>query len=107
MVRDFKQRGFCGMTVQAEGEMAMRPDETTEPITIRTAKDVVRGIDALALTTHQSRDEIVEQALRHNLDANTWQLARIEEGLAAAHEGRVRPAEVVLAEIATKRGYKR
>lgn len=81
----------------------MRPDETTEPITIRTAKDVVRGIEALVLATHQSRDDVVEQALRHYPDANTWQLARTEEGLAAAHEGRVRPADDVLADIAEKR----
>ena len=85
----------------------MRRDETTEPITIRTAKEVVSGIDALAVATHQSRDDVVDEALRLYLETNSWQIARIEEGLAAAREGRVRPAEDVLAEIATKHGFER
>lgn len=85
----------------------MRRDETTEPITIRTAKEVVSGIDALAVATHQSRDDVVDEALRLYLETNSWQIARIEEGLTAAREGRVRPAEDVLAEIATKHGFER
>jgi predicted transcriptional regulator len=87
--------------------MTMRPDETTEPITIRTAKEVVSRIDALAGATHQSRDEIVDDALRQYLDTQPWQIARIEKGLAAARDGRVRPAHDVLADIATKHGFER
>lgn len=83
----------------------MRLDETTAPIIIRTAKDVVRRIEALARATHQPRDVVVDQALRQYLDTNTRQIARIEEGLAAALEGRVRPAEDTLAEIAKKHGF--
>jgi predicted transcriptional regulator len=87
--------------------MTMRADETTEPITIRTAKEVVSRTDALAVATHQSRDEIVDDALRQYLDTRTWQIARIEEGLAAARDGRVRPAEDMLADIAKKHGFAR
>jgi predicted transcriptional regulator len=84
-----------------EREISMHPDETMEPITIRTAKEVVSRIDALAVATHRSRDDVVDQALRQFLETNTWQTARIEEGLAAAQDGRVRLADDVLAEIAT------
>ena len=85
----------------------MRPDETTEPMTIHTGKDVVHGIEALALATDQSRDAVVDQALRQYFDANTWQIARIEEGLAAAHEGRVRPAADAINDVAKKHGFAR
>jgi predicted transcriptional regulator len=34
-----------------------------------------------------------------------WQVQCIEDGLAAAREGRVRPADVVFAEIAAKHGW--
>ncbi len=85
----------------------MRPDETTEPITIHAAKEVVSGLDALAAATHRSRNEVVDQALRQYLDASTWQIARIEEGIAAAREGRVRPAEDALADLASRHGFER
>lgn len=79
--------------------------KATEAITVRTSSDVLGEIDALAAATEQSRDFIVDQALRQYLDATTWQIAKIKEGLAAADEGRVRPAEDVFAEIAAKHGW--
>lgn len=85
----------------------MRPNETTEPISIRTAKEVVNEIDALATATNRSRNEVIDEALRQYVDANTWQTARIEEGIAAARDGRVRSAEDVLAEIAASHGFER
>lgn len=85
----------------------MRPDETTEPITIRTSKDMLSRIDALAVATDRSRSDLVDDALRLFLATNAWQIARIEEGLVAARDGRVRPAEDVLAEIAAKHGFAR
>jgi len=79
----------------------------TEPITIRTTKETVDGIDALTAATDRSRNYIVNQALRQYLETNAWQVERIEEGLAAAREGRVRPAADVLAGIAAKHGWSR
>jgi predicted transcriptional regulator len=79
----------------------------TEPITIRATKETVDGIDALAAAMDRSRNYIVNQALRQYLETNAWQVERIEEGLAAAHEGRVRPAEDVFAGIAKKHGWSR
>jgi predicted transcriptional regulator len=82
----------------------MRPDETTS---IRAAKEVVNGIDVLAAATERSRNDLVDEALRQYLDAQAWQLARIEEGRAAARTGRVRSAGEVLTEIAAKHGFGR
>jgi predicted transcriptional regulator len=79
--------------------------EPTEPITIRAAKDIVRDIDSLAVTMDRSRNYIVNQALKQYLESNAWQLSRIKEGLAAAREGQVLPAEEVFAKIAEKHGW--
>lgn len=85
----------------------MSDNRPTEPITIRAAKDVVSDIDALASAMDRSRNYIVNQALQQFLEANAWQIERIKEGLAAADDGRVRPAEDVFADIAAKHGWQR
>ncbi|HEY9347498.1 MAG TPA: ribbon-helix-helix protein, CopG family, partial [Inquilinus sp.] len=79
----------------------------TEPVTIRTTKETVEEIDALAAAMDRSRNYVINQALRHYLEANAWQVQRIEDGLAAAREGRVRPAEDVFSDIAAKHGWQR
>jgi predicted transcriptional regulator len=79
----------------------------TEPVTIRTTKETVEEIDALAAAMDRSRNYVINQALRQYLEANAWQVQRIEDGLAAAREGRVRPAEDVFADIAAKHGWQR
>lgn len=80
-------------------------DRPTEPITIRTAK--VAEIDALAAATDRSRNDIVNQAIEQYLEANPWQVERIREGIAAARDGRVIPADEVFDRIATKHGWSR
>ena len=85
----------------------MTQDRPTEPITVRTAKAVVAEIDALATATDRSRNYIVNQALKQYLEANAWQVERIEDGLAEARAGRVRPAEEVFSAIAAKHGWAR
>lgn len=83
----------------------MSRDRSTEPITVRAAKEIVSGIDALAAAMDRSRDDVVNQALRQYLETNAWQIERIEEGRAAARDGRVRPAEDVFADLAAKHGW--
>ena len=85
----------------------MPSDAPTEPMTIRTLKDTVGEIDALAASMDRSRNYIVNQAIRQYLDANAWQIERIKEGLAEACAGRVIPAEEVFAEIAARHGWSR
>lgn len=77
----------------------------SEPITIRTSK--VAEIDALASAMDRSRNYVVNQAIEQYLAANAWQIERIREGLAAAREGRVLPADEVFAGIAAKHGWPR
>ena len=81
------------------------PERPTEPITIRTAK--VAEIDALAAAMDRSRNYIVNQAIEQYLEANTWQMERIEAGLTAAREGRVVDADEVFDGIAAKHGWSR
>jgi len=83
----------------------MSEDRTTIPVTVRAAKETVDEIDALAAVMDRSRNYIVNQALRQYLATNAWQIERIEEGMVAAREGRVRPAEDVFARIAAKHGW--
>jgi predicted transcriptional regulator len=79
---------------------------STEPMTIRAAKETVSELDALAVATDRSRNYLVNQALRQYLDANTWQVERIKEGIADVREGRVEPAEAVFAHIGAKHGWR-
>lgn len=75
------------------------------PITIRTSKQTVAEIDAIATATERSRNFVVNQALQQYLETNAWQLARIREGIEAARAGRVRPAQEVFENIASKHGW--
>lgn len=78
---------------------------STEPITVRAAREMVSEIDALALAMDRSRNYVVVQALKQYLETNAWQIERIEAGVTAAREGKVRPAEAVFADIAAQRGW--
>lgn len=83
----------------------MSRQSSSEPITIPATK--VAEIDALATAMDSSRDEIVNQAIEQYLTANAWQIERIREGIEAAREGRIIPAEDVFADIAAKHGWSR
>ena len=82
--------------------MSQKP--ATAPITIRAAKETVDEIDAFAAAMDCSRNYVINQAIQQYLETNAWQVARIKAGLAAAREGRVRPADAVFAGIAAKHG---
>ena len=83
--------------------MAQR--SASEPITVRT--DKVAEIDALAGAMDRSRNYIVNQAIEQYLQANAWQMERINDGVAAARDGKVLPADDVFAGIAAKHGSPR
>jgi RHH-type transcriptional regulator, rel operon repressor / antitoxin RelB len=60
---------------------------TTE-INVRIADEArLRQLDALAEATGRSRDYLVDEALERYLDEESWQLAKIEEGLRQADAG--------------------
>jgi len=77
----------------------------SEPITIRTAK--VAEIDTLAGAMDRSRNYIVNQAIEQYLEANVWQMERIRDGIDAARDGKVTPADEVFTGIAEKHGWQR
>ena len=83
----------------------MPPRAPSEPITVRAGTEMVAEIDALAAAMDRSRNYVVVQALEHYLAANAWQIDRIREGIAAAADGRVQPAEEVFADIAARHGW--
>lgn len=85
----------------------MTQETATAPITIRTDKQMVNAIDALAGAMDRSRNYVVNQAIQQYLDANAWQVDRIKEGLADAKAGHVFPANEVFAEMAAKHGWQR
>jgi predicted transcriptional regulator len=85
----------------------MPADHPTEPITVRAARDTVSRIDALAAAMDRSRNYIVNQAIRQYLATNAWQIERIEEGIAAAREQRVKAADEVFSDIAARHGWSR
>jgi len=87
--------------------LQMSQEQPTEPITVRAAKATINEIDALAAAMDRSRNYVVNQALRLYLETNAWQIERIRAGIAAARDGRVRPAEEVFADIAARHGWDR
>jgi predicted transcriptional regulator len=93
------------MITNEHRRLPLAQDRQTEPVTIRASKDVVSGIDAIAAAMDRSRNYIVNQALEQYLAANAWQVDRIRQGIAAARDGLVRPAEDVFAAIAKKHGW--
>lgn len=85
----------------------MSQEAATAPVTIRTAKETVDEIDALASAMDRSRNYVINQAIQQYLDANAWQVERIKAGLEDARAGRVEPAGDVFAAISRKHGWKR
>jgi predicted transcriptional regulator len=83
----------------------MTQTESTSPITIRTGKDTVERIDAVAGVMERSRNYVVNQAIEEYLAAHTWQIERIQAGLEDARAGRVVPADEVFAKIRAKYGW--
>jgi predicted transcriptional regulator len=62
-------------------------------MTVRTSRDTVDEIDALAEAMHRSRNYVVNEAIEEYIAARKWQIERIPAGIKALEEGRVRPAE--------------
>jgi len=78
----------------------------SEPITVRTSKETVARIDAMAAAMDRSRNYLVGLALEEFIERNAWQIERIEAGLADMRAGKVFPAEDVFAEIGKKYDWK-
>jgi RHH-type rel operon transcriptional repressor/antitoxin RelB len=63
---------------------------TTEPtisLTVRLALSMREELDSLAKSTGRHRNALAQEALRRFIDAQRWQIARIDEGIRAADAG--------------------
>jgi len=59
----------------------------TEAFTVRTESDVIHQLDTIADTLDRSRNYLVNQAIKEYLAANTWQIDKIKQGIAATDRG--------------------
>jgi predicted transcriptional regulator len=56
-------------------------------VTLQIEPSTLDAIDELASKSNQPRDMLVEEALRNFVELRAWQIAKIEEGIAAADRG--------------------
>lgn len=67
----------------------------TVPLSLRISEKKAREIETLAKATDRSKSWLLEQALDAYLETQSWQVARIERGLAEIDRGEGRPHEEV------------
>jgi predicted transcriptional regulator len=59
----------------------------TTAITVRLNEETVAALDRLAERTKRSRSWLASRAVEEYVSLNEWQIARIEDGIAAADRG--------------------
>jgi len=59
----------------------------TSPFTVRLEEETLSALDTLAEKTERSRNWLVTRAIESYVSLNAWQIAKIEEGIAAADRG--------------------
>jgi predicted transcriptional regulator len=59
----------------------------TAPFTVRLEEETLSALDTLAEKTERSRNWLVTRAIESYVSLNAWQVAKIEEGIAAADRG--------------------
>ncbi len=59
----------------------------TVPLSLRISEQKAREIETLAKATDRSKSWLLEQALDAYLETQSWQVARIERGLAELDRG--------------------
>lgn len=60
----------------------------TEAFTVRSESKKVKKLDKLASQRKRSRNYLMNEALDYYLDVQAWQLAKIQDGIHAANDGR-------------------
>lgn len=75
-------------------------DMRATSINVRVSDEArLRQLDALAEATGRSRNLLINEALQRYLDDESWQLAKIEEGLRQADAGEFYTTEEVAAGV--------
>lgn len=80
-------------------------DAIVDPITVRAPCELLARLDAIAAATERDRSYLIRRAIEQFVEANSWQIERIQAGLADLHAGRTRSADDVFAAIAGKHGF--
>lgn len=73
----------------------------TVSVSVRVSKAKAKKVEQLAKATERPKSWIVEQALDAYLDANAWQVAHIQKGLADLKAGKAVEHERVAAWLKT------
>ena len=68
----------------------------TAPVSVRLHTELNARLDVLTLALDRPKSWIIEQAIRDYVAMQSWQLAAIDEGIAAADAGRLRAHEDVV-----------
>lgn len=71
----------------------------TEAFTVRTETDIVHKLDHLAESLDRSRNYLVNQAIKEYLATHSWQVEKINQGIAAADRGEVIAHDDVMSEM--------
>jgi predicted transcriptional regulator len=69
----------------------------TQPLSIRIEPELNEQVTAIARVLDRPKSWIIEQALRDYVEIQQWQLAAIDEGIAAADAGKLVDHEDVVA----------
>lgn len=80
-------------------------ETAADPITARLPRDLLARLDAIAAATERDRSHLIRRAIEPFVEANSWQIERIQAGLADLRAGRTRSADDVFAAIAGKHGF--
>lgn len=66
-----------------------------KPMTVRIPADLVGQLDKLIKATGRNKSALTVAALRNYVEAETWQIQEIQEGLAEADRGEFASPEEV------------
>lgn len=72
----------------------------TETFTINVDTDILLKLDALAGSLNSSRNYLINQAIKDYLDAQTYQVVKITQGIAAADRAELLAHDDVMREMA-------
>ncbi len=56
-------------------------------VMLRIEPSTLGALDELAVKSNQPREALVEEAIRNFVELRSWQIAKIEAGIAAADRG--------------------
>ena len=93
------QRWMFAIIILIAIDINVSTDMSNQTITIRTERNTVEKIGAIARAMDRSRNWVIEDALRQYIDHQAWYLEGIEQARDSLKAGKGIPHEEVMAEI--------